>query len=50
MSLWGHPVIWWVLVAWIGLVAVFVVFSIGFFCCADRWCDRRKAGPPRRTP
>lgn len=41
----GHGVTWWVLVAWICLVTIFVVFSIGYFFCADRWCDRQASGP-----
>lgn len=40
----GHTGTWWVLVVWISLVILFVVFSVGYFCCADRWCDRARRG------
>jgi len=41
MILCGHSIMWLALVGFVLIVAVFVVCSIGYFCCADRWCDRR---------
>jgi hypothetical protein len=42
MILCGHSLFWLALVGLVGIVAVCVVFSIGYFCGADRWIDRSR--------
>jgi hypothetical protein len=38
----GHSLLWLGLAGLVVIVAVFVVFSVGYFCCADRWVDRSR--------
>jgi hypothetical protein len=48
MRLLGHALLWWGLIAGLLVFTFGVWFLAGYFCCADRWCERAKTVTKRR--